>query len=105
MGGPTAIHSANGFRAGARKVSGRRAWSTKITNLKNSKTYDTQDLFTSHTGGNRAKRGRHSLHRLRAKQFAATRSTAGAIGHGMFEHMNLGPYRRYGFKDFLDGAP
>jgi hypothetical protein len=32
-------------------------------------------------------------------------STAGAVGHGMFEHMNLGPYTRYGFTDFLDGAP
>jgi hypothetical protein len=32
-------------------------------------------------------------------------TTAGAVGHGMFEHANIGPYSRYGFKDFLDPAP
>jgi hypothetical protein len=32
-------------------------------------------------------------------------STKGAVGFSMFEHMNLGPYTRYGFRDFLDGAP
>ncbi len=32
-------------------------------------------------------------------------STAGQTGLGMFEHLNLGPYARYGFTDFLDGAP
>jgi len=32
-------------------------------------------------------------------------STKGAKGLGMFEHLNIGPYSRYGFTDFLDGAP
>lgn len=32
-------------------------------------------------------------------------STAGAQGLGMFEHLNVGAYTRYGFTDLLGGAP
>ena len=32
-------------------------------------------------------------------------SAAGVEGIGMFEHLNIGPYARYGFTDFMDGAP
>ena len=28
----------------------------------------------------------------------------GEIGYGLFEYLVLGPYARYGFKEFLDGA-
>ncbi|MEX2208653.1 MAG: hypothetical protein WEF50_20755 [Myxococcota bacterium] len=46
----------------------------------------------------------------RAKMFGLVDSVAefscqGEVGHGLFEYLVLGPYARYGFKEFLDGAP
>ncbi len=46
----------------------------------------------------------------RAKMFGLVDSVAafeceGETGYGLFEYLVLGPYARYGFKEFLDGAP
>jgi hypothetical protein len=46
----------------------------------------------------------------RAKMFGLVDSVAefdceGEVGYGLFEYLVLGAYARYGFKDFMDGAP